>query len=121
MEHVKFPTGFGERLAEERERLGFSIAVLARLTGIHRNTQARYENEETYPTPIYLSVIRSLGVDVEYLLLGLRNVQTSKDFSPSLNQAKVAQLVENLELQLEQAGAQLIALKRYVNSAKSNK
>lgn len=73
MVHVKpVPSTFGERLRAERERLGFTQAELANLAGIHRNTQARYENANTHPTPLYLDAIRPLGADVEYVMTGQR-------------------------------------------------
>ncbi|MBW8456936.1 MAG: helix-turn-helix transcriptional regulator [Thiobacillus sp.] len=73
MVHVNtFPSVFGERLRAERERLGFSQADLAQKMGIHRNTQARYEKAGTHPSPAYLTALRSLGVDIDYVLTGVR-------------------------------------------------
>lgn len=67
-----FPTGFGERLRAERVRLGFSQADLAQKMGIHKNTQARYEKADTQPTPGYLTALRSVGIDSDYVLTGVR-------------------------------------------------
>jgi transcriptional regulator with XRE-family HTH domain len=107
MERVKtFPTGFGERLKEERERLDLSGAELALMTGIHRNTQARYEKELTLPTPIYLSIVRTLGIDVNYLLLGLRDYPTAGQIAilrkeRALDRAKAIKAIDDLERRIQ--------------------
>lgn len=73
MVHVNsFSSGFGERLRIERDRKGYSQADLAEKLGIHRNTQARYERAETQPSPSYLTALRSLGIDIEFVLTGVR-------------------------------------------------
>lgn len=73
MVHVNtFPSGCGERLRAERERLGFSQSDLAARMGIHRNSQARYEKADTPPPLGYLTGIRSLGIDSDYVLSGER-------------------------------------------------
>lgn len=58
----------GERLREERERLGLSQAEFAEKAGIHRNTQVRYESGKREPDPSYIARIQDLGVDAGYLL-----------------------------------------------------
>lgn len=63
----------GDRLREERERLRLSQADFAEKTGIHRNTQVRYEAGKREPDSGYLETIRALGVDVDYVLFGLQN------------------------------------------------
>lgn len=67
-----FPSGFGERLRAERERLGLTQADLAEKMGVHKNTQARYEKADTQPSPGYLTALRSVGIDADYVLTGVR-------------------------------------------------
>lgn len=66
------PPGFGLRLKEERLRLRLSQAQLAELAGIQRLAQLQYEAEGTAPTTRYLSAVATAGVDLSYLILGIR-------------------------------------------------
>ena len=68
----------GERLREERERLGLSqtdaasIAEKAGVSGATRQSQALYEKGKRMPDAAYLSVIQAAGYDVLYILTGQR-------------------------------------------------
>jgi transcriptional regulator with XRE-family HTH domain len=66
------PAGFGQRLKEERKRLNLSQADFAEIAGCQRLAQLQYESEATAPTTRYLSAIASAGVDLSYLILGMR-------------------------------------------------
>lgn len=66
------PPGFGQRLKEERKRLKMSQADLALIGGCQRLAQLQYEAETTAPTTRYLSAIAAAGVDLSYLILGVR-------------------------------------------------
>lgn len=73
MEHANvIAAGFGRRLKEERKRLKLSQAQLAELAQIKRLAQSQYEIEATVPTIRYLSAIAAAGVDLTYLLFGIR-------------------------------------------------
>jgi len=61
----------GDRLREERDRLGLSQEALAKVAGVHRNTQIKYESGERSPDLDYLLAVSRVGVDVLYLLTGL--------------------------------------------------
>ncbi len=63
---------FGERLKEERARLGLSQSAFAKRLGIHRNTQIKYESGERYPDSSYMDASRKIGVDIYYLHSGIR-------------------------------------------------
>ena len=63
---------FGERLKEERIRLGLSQSAFAKRLGIHRNTQIKYESGERYPDSSYMDSSRRIGVDIYYLHSGIR-------------------------------------------------
>ena len=62
--------GFGERLKEERERIGLSQHAFAEAAGIKRLSQINYEKEKTIPSISYLAEIQKLGVELNYLLFG---------------------------------------------------
>jgi transcriptional regulator with XRE-family HTH domain len=63
----------GERLQEERERLTLNQTNFAGLLGVHRKSQANYENNERQPDAAYLAKAASVGIDVLYVLTGMRN------------------------------------------------
>jgi len=60
-----------DRLREERERLNLSQADFAEKVGVSRNTQVRYETGKTLPPSSYLETIKTMGVDVDYVLFGV--------------------------------------------------
>ncbi len=66
----------GERLVEERVRLGFTQADFGRLGGVGRTTQLRYESGETSPAADYLLALVPHGFDMLYVLTGQRGVDT---------------------------------------------
>jgi transcriptional regulator with XRE-family HTH domain len=64
---------FGERLKEERERLTLNQTAFGGLGGVQKQAQIKYEKNERQPDAAYLVAIASVGVDVLYLLTGMRN------------------------------------------------
>lgn len=68
-----FTQGFGERLKEERERLGLSQDDFAAKAGVKRPTQYLYEVEQNSPNYRYLKAIAEIGVDIQYLLYGKKH------------------------------------------------
>lgn len=73
--------GIGERLAEERKRLGLGQGDFARKSGVSLSTQKRYETNDREPGTGYLECIRKLGVDLPYVLTGTRRGNTSGSVS----------------------------------------
>lgn len=65
-------SGLGERLREERKRLGLSQADFGALGGVKANAQGKYEADERSPDSGYLEGLASAGVDVLYVLTGQR-------------------------------------------------
>ena len=61
----------GERLKEERRRLGYSVIEFANMLGIHRNTQGNYEAGREPPED-YLAAAKEVGVDVAFVIGGER-------------------------------------------------
>lgn len=60
----------GERLREERERLGLSQTLFGDLAQVTKKTQMLYEGGQRSPKADYLTVIAEQGVDVQYVLTG---------------------------------------------------
>ncbi|ERH50396.1 regulatory protein [Ectopseudomonas chengduensis] len=70
-------SGIGERLREERERLGLSQGSFGELGGVKANAQGNYEKGERYPDAAYLAAVAKQGVDVLYVVTGQRTPQPS--------------------------------------------
>ena len=60
----------GERLKEERVRLGKSQTELASAGGVGKTTQINYEKGARSPDAAYLAAVAAEGVDVLYVLTG---------------------------------------------------
>lgn len=64
----------GERLREERRRLGLTQDQLACLAGVTRRAQTRYETDANSASSTYFSAVAEVGIDVLYVLTGKRAV-----------------------------------------------
>ena len=73
----------GERLREERVRLGLSQDALAQLGGITRNTQGSYEKGERNPDSVYLTAVVKAGVDALYVLTARHTQRAVEGLSES--------------------------------------
>lgn len=74
-------SGIGERLREERERLRLSQAAFGEIGGVKANAQGKYESGERYPAADYLQAVAEIGVDVLFVVTGLRAPQAADNFS----------------------------------------
>jgi transcriptional regulator with XRE-family HTH domain len=63
---------FSDRLKAERSRLRLSQAAMAEAGGVGLNSQSNYENGHRSPDAAYLERVAAIGVDVMYLLTGIR-------------------------------------------------
>jgi len=63
----------GERIRDERERLGLSQAALAPKLSVTRMTQVNYETGKRSPDGGYLSAFGAIGADIGYVLFGERS------------------------------------------------
>jgi len=87
------------RLAEERQRLGFSQQKLADLCASNRKSIARYERGENVPGGDFLAAFAAAGADVLYILTGRREGQTgerSPSTGPSSHDQAVLMLYHSL-------------------------
>lgn len=80
----------GERLREERQRLGFSQAVFGGLVERASKSQERYETGQRSPSADYLMAAAEHGVDVTYLLTGVRaGASPVSEFRPTEQAAEL--------------------------------
>ncbi len=86
----------GRRLLEERTLLGLTQQGLADAIGGSRLSIVHYENGRTSPAAETLAAMEAAGVDVRYVLVGMRNTPSGIDrerfrqaFSEVQRQAKV--------------------------------
>jgi len=63
----------GERLRAERERLRLNQSDFAEAAGTTRKSQFNYETDERRPDADYLAAAAGLGVDVLFVLTGVRD------------------------------------------------
>ncbi|MBF0308994.1 MAG: helix-turn-helix transcriptional regulator [Magnetococcales bacterium] len=63
---------FCERLRAERKRLGLNQTEFAKIAGLTLQSQGNYESGRRTPDVAYLAAVATAGVDVGYLLTGVR-------------------------------------------------
>ncbi|NMY95614.1 helix-turn-helix domain-containing protein [Pseudomonas proteolytica] len=71
----------GERLKEERVRLGFNQAEFAAFAGVAKTSQFNYEKGERSPDADYLAAVSAQGVDILYVVTGERKRQAADSIS----------------------------------------
>ena len=69
-------TSTGERLKEERVRLGLSQAALGEIGGVRKQAQLNYEKGERNPDSAYLSAIAKFGADIQFIVTGIRSAES---------------------------------------------
>ena len=62
--------GWGARLRQERKRLAFTQAEIARLSGVSVVTYQQYEREEFEPRLGYLNQLANLEVNMRFVMFG---------------------------------------------------
>lgn len=92
----------GERIAEERKRLGFTQAALAQKMGISLISQKRYEANDRLPNIHYVGALSNLGISIGYVLTGSRSMSDNISFwSGFQRQTAEALAISVLELDEE--------------------
>lgn len=96
---------FHARLKEERKRLRLTQPELSEIGGVTKKSQVVYESGKgASPTAEYLEKIAAVGIDVQYLLTGIRSemaltpemrtlIQFYMDATPAIRKAALAVLV----------------------------
>ncbi|MFS0825516.1 helix-turn-helix domain-containing protein [Pseudomonas phoenicis] len=92
---MKTFVGIGDRLKEERERLGLNQTDFAALAGASRNTQCNYEKGGRSPDANYLAAAALHGVDVAYVVTGLRSPQAFE--SITIEEAEFVTLLRSMD------------------------
>lgn len=82
---LKFGEALGERLKEERVRLGLNQAELAAVGGVAKTSQFNYEKGERSPDAAYLAAVAVAGVDVLYVVTGTRTPTAANSLSDEEN------------------------------------
>lgn len=86
-------TSTGERLKEERVRLGLSQAALGEIGGVRKQAQLNYEKGERNPDSAYLSAIAKFGADIQFIVTGIRSAESlSPDEKELINLFRQASL-----------------------------
>ena len=67
--------------------MGFSQTLFGNIAGVSKNTQINYENDGSLPSSEYLIRIAILGADIQYILTGIRSVNSDR--------AAIAAQIEN--------------------------
>lgn len=71
----------GERLKEERVRLGLNQGDFAVMAKVSKTTQFNYEKGERSPDAEYLAALATHGLDVLYVVTGERKPQAADSFT----------------------------------------
>lgn len=83
----------GLRLKEERERMGLSQVAMGEIANVKKLTQLNYEKGERFPDALYLSTLANFGLDVLYVITGIRAAQNlSVDEQDLINKFRSASL-----------------------------
>lgn len=72
----------GDRLKEERSRLGLSQTDLAAVGGVGKTTQINYEKGSGSPDARYLAAAADRGVDILYVVTGVRRPAHADQLGP---------------------------------------
>lgn len=71
----------GSRLKEERKSLGLSQQEFGAIGGVEANAQGKYESGERIPRSDYLAALGKKGVDVLYVLSGVRTPMSAESLN----------------------------------------
>lgn len=91
-------TAFGQRLREERKRLGIAMDDLSQAGSVSRASQSNYETGRNRPDSDYLCAVAEAGLDVVYLLTGRRSKsQALQDFDWEAHNEILAVIDERID------------------------
>jgi len=63
----------GERIKQERERLGLTIPQFAEAAGAKKNTVIDWQKDASSPPALKLAALANIGVDTQYVVTGVRS------------------------------------------------
>jgi len=97
MDKTSLADGFGQRMRQERKRLGLTQEALAERVGVRQQTVLQYEKGNTSPTLQFIYSLHEAGFNMQVLLYGREQVPLPRDFPP-----EVIRYVANAVPQIEQ-------------------
>lgn len=83
----------GERLRQERMRLDMSQEEFGAAGGVKKVAQSNYETGKRFPDSQYLEKVAALGVDIRYVVTGIRSDNSMVELSRS-DRSGVAEMPE---------------------------
>lgn len=95
---MTFDSLFSEKLKEERQRLGLKQDVAAAKTGVSREMWGRYERGKANPGAGVLGRFAKIGIDVDYILTGIRNDAVAKELADIENILESDEKVDQIGL-----------------------
>ncbi|MFU1906029.1 helix-turn-helix domain-containing protein [Bordetella avium] len=99
----------GQRLKEERERLGLSQQAFAELGGASKRSQVEWEKGAQVPNAEFLALVAERGADVAFIVTGRRTI-SAQDLESDLD--RYGKAWETLEMALEATGREMSAAKK---------
>lgn len=99
----------GQRLKEERERLGLSQQAFAELGGASKRSQVEWEKGAQVPNAEFLAHVAEHGADVAFIVTGTRAI-SAQDLELDLD--RYGKAWETLEMALDAAGRELDPAKK---------
>lgn len=100
----------GDRLKEERLRLGYNQSNFAEVGGVQKNAQIKYESNQRKPDAGYLEQIAKIGCDIQYIITGVRAIQITS--LAGFEEVKIEDLESTLELVQVHLGGIVKLMKR---------
>ena len=110
-------TTIGQRLREERNRLGENQEVFGRLGGVGKHAQINYEKGERSPDGDYFARIAAGGADVLYIITGMRQSFDNAEKRSDYHAVMAASEIAGMALTAEDADV-LLAVARRLNGRK---
>ena len=86
--------GWGSRLKQERKRLAFTQAEIAKLSGVSVVTYQQYEREEFEPRLGYLNQLANLEVSIRFVMFGESDKPRANSLHPRELELMAFQLVQ---------------------------
>ncbi|MBT8582994.1 helix-turn-helix domain-containing protein [Polynucleobacter paneuropaeus] len=87
--------GWGARLRQERKRLAFTQAEIAKLSGVSVVTYQQYEREEFEPRLGYLNQLANLEVSIRFVMFGESDKPRANSLHPRELELMAFQLVQD--------------------------
>ena len=87
--------GWGARLKQERKRLAYTQAEIAKLSGVSVVTYQQYEREEFEPRLGYLNQLANLDVDIHHVMFGESGKSRVSSLHPRELELMAFQLVQD--------------------------